>query len=322
MGVEIDLLDRRILLELDRNSRQSFSQLAKKLHTSKGVINYRVKQLEARGVIKGYYAIIDTVKLGYYNFRVYLKLREAGGRERKKIMDYLVNSKRTWWVALTTSPYDIAVIFLARNMHEFNGIFNDFLRLFRKNLHSHKVRPYVELRHFYRDYILHDKYMEERGFAIVGDENRVELSPQELMILRELSSNARIGTVALAKKLKISPITAKNAIRKLMRMGVIKGFRILLDYSLLGYGYYWIHIDVSDFEGGKKLEQFVTTFPETVYVNETIGGNDVEFSIQIKEERGVQDILEKIFDRYNDIITDYEYFRILENRKVLYMPQE
>jgi|GEM_PF-6835316 len=120
----------------------------------------------------------------------------------------------------------------------------------------------------------------------------------------------------------INHITAKNAIRNLTKMGVIKGFRVLLDYSLLGYGYYWVHIDVSDFDGGRKLGQFVATFPETVYVDETIGGNDVEFGVQIKEEKGIQSLLDKMSGEYSQIVTDYEYFKVLENKKVLYMPQE
>jgi len=61
------------------------------MNTSKGVISYRVKQLEKRGVIKGYYAVIDTAKLGYYNFRVYIKLKELGKKEKEQLIEYLVS---------------------------------------------------------------------------------------------------------------------------------------------------------------------------------------------------------------------------------------
>lgn len=322
MKQKIDLIDKKILLELDKNSRQSFSQLARKLHISKGTVNYRIKQLETKGLIQGYYSVIDTVKLGYYNFRVYIKLKETSKKEKEDLVNYLAKSKRTWWIALTTFPYDIAVIFLAKDMHEFDSIFKDFLRKYKPNLQSYQVKVYLELKHFFREYILFEEQLEKRDFMILGEEKKVELTPQELAVLKELSTNARIETIVLAKKLKMSPLTAKSIIKRLTKIGVIKCFRVLMDYTALDYEYYWVHINVSDFAKGQKLGSFIEMFPETVYRDETIGGSDIEFAVQISKEKGIQNMLTVIFDNFNDIITDYNYFKVLENKKVGYMPQE
>ncbi|MBU1165968.1 Lrp/AsnC family transcriptional regulator [Candidatus Micrarchaeota archaeon] len=322
MEEKTDQLDRRILLELDRNSRQSFSQLAKKLKTSKSVVTYRIKQLEDKKIIKGYYTVIDTSKLGYYNFRVYIKLRETSKKQKEEIIDYLVASKNTWWVATTIFPYDIASIFIAKNLHEFNHIFKEFLRKFKKNMHEYDVEIYVDIKHFFRDYLVFDELIENRKFITMGEEEKLDLNKQELDVLREVSLNSRTGTVKLAKKLKMSPITAKNIIKRLQKLGVIQGFRILFDYSRLDYEYYWIHIDVTGIEKEEKLKQFVRMFPETVYLAETVGGMDVEFGVQVKREKGIQKILVDIFDRFDNVITDYKYFKVLENKKVIYMPQE
>jgi DNA-binding Lrp family transcriptional regulator len=179
---------------------------------------------------------------------------------------------------------------------------------------------YTEIRHFFREYVLSDELVENREFMSMGEEERVEVSEQEFAVLRELSLNSRLGTVTLAKRLKMSPITIKNIIKKLLKLNVIKGFRILFDYSLLNYGYYWIHIDVVDFGNWKKLTHYVQMFPETVYLSETIGGNDLEFGVQVNEEKGVQGLLMDIFDKFSEGITDYQYFKVLENKKVIYLP--
>ena len=42
---QLDLKDKKILLELELNSRQSFSSIAKKVGLSKEVVNYRVNKL-------------------------------------------------------------------------------------------------------------------------------------------------------------------------------------------------------------------------------------------------------------------------------------
>jgi len=58
----LDLKDRKILYYLDINSRQSNSDIAKKVGLSKEVVNYRIKRLEKEGIIKGYYTVLDFYK--------------------------------------------------------------------------------------------------------------------------------------------------------------------------------------------------------------------------------------------------------------------
>jgi DNA-binding Lrp family transcriptional regulator len=62
---KIDQLDRKILVELSRDSRQSFRSLARKMRVSIATAIHRVKNLEEAGIIKGYTAKIDAEKLGY-----------------------------------------------------------------------------------------------------------------------------------------------------------------------------------------------------------------------------------------------------------------
>ncbi len=61
----IDERDRKILEELCRNSRISYSELAKKLGISDVAIIKRIRKLEETGVIKKYTIVVDPSKLGY-----------------------------------------------------------------------------------------------------------------------------------------------------------------------------------------------------------------------------------------------------------------
>ena len=62
---KIDDIDIRILSVLQEDSRLSFNKIARKLGISVGTAFNRVKSLEKRGILKGYTAIVDSVKLGY-----------------------------------------------------------------------------------------------------------------------------------------------------------------------------------------------------------------------------------------------------------------
>jgi DNA-binding Lrp family transcriptional regulator len=61
----LDKLDYKLLFELQSNSRRSFRELSAKVGTSVATVINRVKNLEEKGVIKGYSAIVDPKRLGY-----------------------------------------------------------------------------------------------------------------------------------------------------------------------------------------------------------------------------------------------------------------
>lgn len=62
---KLDLKDRKILYHLDLDSRQSFRSLGKKVGLSKDIVASRVKKLQEKGIIKGFFAVVDYSKLGY-----------------------------------------------------------------------------------------------------------------------------------------------------------------------------------------------------------------------------------------------------------------
>ncbi len=62
---DFDELDKRIIELLCRSSQGSYRQLAKQLDVHPTTLIQRVKNLETRGVINGYRASIDYMKLGF-----------------------------------------------------------------------------------------------------------------------------------------------------------------------------------------------------------------------------------------------------------------
>lgn len=56
-------------------------------------------------------------------------------------------------------------------------------------------------------------------------------------ILRELSANARITNLALAERVGLSPSACLRRVQDLERIGVIKGYRAILDQAALGVGF-------------------------------------------------------------------------------------
>lgn len=62
--IELDRFDRKILDVLARDGRISITDLAKEIGLSKSPTQARLRRLEAEGVITGYRAMMDPVRLG------------------------------------------------------------------------------------------------------------------------------------------------------------------------------------------------------------------------------------------------------------------
>lgn len=61
---DLDSLDRKILAELSANARIPIAELARRVGLSKTPVALRMRQMEERGLITGYRAILSPVKMG------------------------------------------------------------------------------------------------------------------------------------------------------------------------------------------------------------------------------------------------------------------
>jgi Lrp/AsnC family leucine-responsive transcriptional regulator len=63
--MQIDGIDKNILMELSKDARLPFAELGRRVGLSPSAANERVRQLESLGIIQGYRASIDLKALGF-----------------------------------------------------------------------------------------------------------------------------------------------------------------------------------------------------------------------------------------------------------------
>ena len=71
--LKLDEKDIKIMLELERNSRQTYSEIAKKVRVSKQTASYRIKTMVEHDVITHFVTIADVQKLGYTFYDVFFQ---------------------------------------------------------------------------------------------------------------------------------------------------------------------------------------------------------------------------------------------------------
>jgi Lrp/AsnC family leucine-responsive transcriptional regulator len=72
--MKMDRLDKNIIEELQRNARESFSNIGKKVGLSAPAVGKRVRQLEEAGIIEGYALKLNADKIGIHT-KAYITLK-------------------------------------------------------------------------------------------------------------------------------------------------------------------------------------------------------------------------------------------------------
>ncbi|MBV8490603.1 MAG: Lrp/AsnC family transcriptional regulator, partial [Candidatus Eremiobacteraeota bacterium] len=73
----LDETDWKLISELERDARQSFSELGRKIGLSQPATAERIKALESAGVIRGYRVDVDREKLGY-TIEAFIRMETEG----------------------------------------------------------------------------------------------------------------------------------------------------------------------------------------------------------------------------------------------------
>ncbi|HKL38960.1 MAG TPA: Lrp/AsnC family transcriptional regulator [Bacteroidales bacterium] len=113
-------------------------------------------------------------------------------------------------------------------------------------------------------------------------------------ILLELQYDGRVSYTELGKKVGLTGPAVKERVQKLEEAGVIKGYRVKLDLSKIGYTMTAIiNFKMNPGSIRKFIEQ-LATIPEVIEVNRITGGDNMIIKVALKETRH----LEKLINRF------------------------
>ncbi len=322
--VKLDLKDRKILYELDRNARQSNSEIAKKVRLNKNTVNFRINRMEKEKVILGYYTVIDNSKLGYFSFRVYLKYFNTKAEDEKRIVDWLKDHKKVGVLGKIETVYDLAFHVLVKNIYEFDEFWLEFKKKFREYFWNEKVHVFSSVYHFKRRYLLkeiqeYQKEISEYEFIGKAMEKPIKHDTLDLNILKLISKNARMPVIEMSKKLKIPERTVAFRIKQLEKNKIILGYRVNLNLEKIGYEYYKINIILNDFQKYGELLNFAKPHVNIIYIDRTLTELDFEIDVEIENRKELLKLLDEIKISFN--VRDMELLLYKEYYKIELVPQ-
>ncbi|MBS3067569.1 AsnC family transcriptional regulator [Candidatus Micrarchaeota archaeon] len=316
---QLDSLDRKILSELDGDSRQAYSELAKKVRTKKDTVKYRIDRLIENEIIDGFYTVIDYSKLGFLLFRLYIQTEGIPETKKQELLKYLKDHKNVNLLFRITGIYHISFDVWVKDTWQYEEFWYGLIEKFGvyfSNYHSALKTRYTE---FSRNYLANDG-KEKLQFTISQKTGKEDMDALDFKILTIISTDARESLVDIAKKSGTSVVTARDRLKQLIRKKVIVGFRTMLNYEKLGYQYYKVDLWFSNMARYSQIMQRILSHSNVIYTERTLITSHFEFDLEVKDFREFILIMDGFEKEFPEDIKRYEYYTMIKNYKTNYLP--
>lgn len=116
--MSLDRIDLELLAQLARDGRLSYKELGEHVHLSPNAVAERVRQLQAKGVIRGFHADVNPVALGM-NLQAQVEVKLQPGVAADRFEAFLRGLPGVIGASLMAGTYDYAVRVAVRDQNDF-----------------------------------------------------------------------------------------------------------------------------------------------------------------------------------------------------------
>jgi len=323
--INLDALDKKILLSLINNSRAPISVISKETHLSREIVSYRMSKLEEEGLITGYIARINQPIFCTGVALVHFKLMRFSSQRFNEIVNYIQKHPSINWCIETCGTADLILTIMYDAPKDLGQTLIELSNFIGHNLKEHRISLYIDEYKFDRSGLITEKSLSYSKHKTVTFDQSVKLSLDaiDLKILSALTSNSRTKNVDLAKSLHITEDVVRLRIRNLEKKQVITGYTISVDINKLGYEVYQMSVQIEQMTNAiiNKIKYYVQTNPYVVYCSRSSGKYNIVMDINAKNRMHFNNILLEIRAALPEII-DYEFQLELKTHKEIFVPDE
>ncbi|MBS3067156.1 Lrp/AsnC family transcriptional regulator [Candidatus Micrarchaeota archaeon] len=310
----LDKKDKELLTLLYLNSRESFTQLGKKLKLSSSAVERRMRQLKDAGIISLLFADVNLAKLGFKAYRIYLKFDVFDVNTEKQVLALFEAYPQTLWGVVCEGEYDVLWRIVARDELEVEDAINTMTEKFGKSIVEKTVITTT-----YQTYLSWNRALggeRHPEFPLERVTQYEKLDNIDMKILSLLYNNARATTVDMASIVGLTPDAVSYRIKKLTKEAFILGYTAWFDAKKLGFEYYKILINFRAMTHNKetKFLDFCLEHDNVIFLNKCIGSWDIEVDILVENTLELHKFITEIKTKFGHIIGNHKYVSAIEER--------
>lgn len=323
MNEILDIKNRKIMFELDKNSRQNIIQLSKKAKIPRSIVEYRIKKLLNEGIITKFVTEVALGKLGYFTYKLYCQISGLSKKEEEDLFSDLMKNDDFIWIAKCEGRWDLLLASYVRNVTEFAKIKKNFLLKYGKFISDYAVTIIDEAYILERTHLLPNKRRESIELYIGGPE-KADLTDKEKKLLKIMANNANIRVLDLSKMLELNIRTVISMIKRLEQEGVIQGYTAFFNLNKIGYQFFklCIYLKEPNQKRYDDLLRFCKNHENIIHLIESIGPWELELEIEVPSNREFQNLSNDIRNIFSDIVKKVESVIISHEMKLEFLPKE
>lgn len=146
----------------------------------------------------------------------------------------------------------------------------------------------------------------------------MSIDKKDIDIISMLSENSRTNYSAIAKRVKLSNDSVKTRTLKLIEKGIIKSYRMNINYSYLGYLEYDVYFKLKNYSE-TELNNIINYLNENKYVTwigTCFGNYDLRISIIVRENKQVKEFINEFESKFNKYYSDSNIVFLIEKYKI------
>lgn len=318
---KIDLKDRKILYELDKDSRSSNKEIARKVSLSEQVVGNRIQRLLGLKVIDYFYVKTNPSLLGHTHLKIYLRFHNLPSSTEKEMLQQLLGQKHIFWLCSLRGKYDLVVSLYVKSLAKFSAAYDELFGSWGEYILERKVILLEKASTYTKAYLVPGQTPQEITYT-QGSEQEVALDDTDLQLLRILNLQGRRPLTQMATQLSVSADTVKYRVRNLQQQGVITGFGVKINFEELGHQYSIISLKLQNMNAEKyrKLETLALLNKNIIIYLKTIGDHDLELEVETSNKEELDMLLKSLRDNLVMEIKDYEILEVLKEHRMSYFP--
>ncbi len=304
--VKLDLKDKKILFELDMDARMPYSKLGRLVGLSKQSVEYRVKNLIEKGVIKKFCTFTNTGKFRFY-CRILFSFRNATDRDREKIVNYLTKHKKGFWITKGDGFYDVLVGVHVNSMAEFKNVIDELKCKFKDKINIISEGVTTDIIELQKRFLLGIEGGKEFHFREIYERKMKDELDEE--ILRVLYLDARTSLVDISKKVGQSSKVVAYRIKRMEQGGIIKFYGLQLDYNKIGYMWYKVFINLKKVSKNKldEIKNYIKSRHIVIGMFEDIGLlKDINIEVVVKSDKEFFDFVKDLKLKFPGVVEDHQ----------------
>ncbi len=308
--------DLEILCALDFHAREPLSAIGKRLRMRKETLAYHIRRLRDAGILKSYYVVPDTTKMGLTSYKVMIRYQNISLETERKMLEELVAAKEVGWAVKCEGAYDLLLICWVRRAFEFESFFAKLMDSYSQYFYLRDIVIVTE-NHARRRTYLSSKEAGNEEVSYSGEPKNV-CDETDLVIIEELKKDAGETNVAIAKKAGLTPEAVAYRIRQLVKRGVIAAFRPRIDLKKLGYYYYNVMFRLHSTSAIPKIFAYLQERRNVTYYTRYLGFYDMGIDVEIESPEKFRELLNELREKFGKHIINYDHVLIYDELKISY----